>query len=159
MTLKELLSTCNYKTIFNLIYKKHLKSKSNTEVRKFDLGFYSAWMELLSIKPQSARHAYNLYINELEDDLDEDSEPIIDITLRDVDKDELYALDFCKWSEIIDIQIENATSLNRNEILSEILWEITFWGFSQQRISSEQKKIQDSATSEWKDIEKDLGNL
>ena len=69
----------------------------------------------------------------------------IDACLLDEPKDELFALDFVEWKDIIDIEIYNSAKLTQTECLAHILWEITFWGFSEKEIQKQSKKIQDES--------------
>ena len=154
MTLRELLYRKSYKNIFNVIYKTFLKDNAQDRIIDLSIKFENAFTELKSIEKQNKTK--NLVVlNEIESE----EEQIIDVCFYDDKQDEHYSLDFMDWGEIIDCEVVAPKKFNQTTIVAHILWEITFWGFSQQRISSEQKKIQDKSTSEWKDIEKDLGNL
>ena len=160
MTLRKLLNKYRYKNIFNILHKNYLTKKRKEKVQNADLGFYSAWNELISLEvPEVINLVEALHISEVVDDLEPDSLPFIDITLRDRDTDELFSLDFCSWDKLIDLEIENATTLKDDEILAEILWEITFWGFSQDKILKQRKELERETKEAWDEVEKDLGNL
>ena len=72
-----------------------------------------------------------ILLREVIDDSDpEESELYIDVCLSRVSDEETFALDFVDWREIIDMDIRCEKKLDNHGILCHILWEITFWGFS-----------------------------
>jgi hypothetical protein len=161
MTLRRLLNKHNYKKIFNLIFSNFLRKKTYEEVRRLDVNFLNAFNELLEIKPYDNYKNCSIYVTEFSDDLEKNSNSIIDVCLIDNKTDEIFALDFLSWSEIIDLDVKNSTTLEGAELLSHILWEITFWGFSDSRISQERAKLKDGE-KDWEVVEielKDLYNL
>ena len=97
-------------------------------------------------------------MTEFLDDLEETPKTIIDVCLIDNKTDEIFALDFLSWSEIIDLDVKNSTKLNEEELLAHILWEITFWGFSDSKISQERAKL-DGGEKNWEVIENELKDL
>jgi hypothetical protein len=159
MTIKELLKKYRYKNIFNLIYRIFLKEKKPEDIYNLDLNFYTAWKELIKTEAINTLHDTEIYITQIEDDLETPPEPIIDVCLIDNKKDELFALDFVSWGEIVGLKITNATSTKEDECLARILWEITFWGFSDSKISKEKAKLKESVSKEWREVEKDLGDV
>ena len=46
-------------------------------------------------------------------------------------------MDFTDWSEIIDMEVRNTIKISDVKVLSHIMWEITFWGFSQAKIKDQ----------------------
>ena len=62
----------------------------------------------------------------------------------DEEKDELFSLDFVDWTDLIDMNIEKPNNMSEKECLSHILWEITFWGFSNKQVAKERKKLKKS---------------
>lgn len=158
MTLRKLLSKHNYKKIFNFIFKTFLREKTYEQARSFDLNFFNATEELIKIKSYNNHQNCSIYVTEFLDDLEETPKTIIDVCLIDNKTDEIFALDFLSWSEIIDLDVKNSTKLNEEELLAHILWEITFWGFSDSKISQERAKLDDGEKN-WEVIENELKDL
>tara|TARA_B100000073_G_scaffold346473_1_gene357972 strand:- start:540 stop:950 length:411 start_codon:yes stop_codon:yes gene_type:complete len=134
MTLHELINKSNYKTIFNLIYKWHLKSKIYEEVSAYDVKFLDAWTILRKIK-LSKEQDFNIYLKH-------DEESGIDVCLFSIKENSFYALDFVAWDELINMEIVNKSSLSDKEVMASILWEITFWGFNPEQISNQAKVLE-----------------
>jgi len=62
-------------------------------------------------------------------------------------EDEIYSFDFIEWRDIIDMEILKTVKISDIECLAHILWEITFWGFSEEEIEK-QKQITLEASNE-----------
>jgi hypothetical protein len=136
MTLRELLYRKSYKNIFNVIYKTFLKDRTQDKVVEFSIKFQQAFKELKSIEQQNKTK--NLVVlNEVENE----EEQIIDVCFYDDNEDEHYGLDFMDWGEIIDCQVVAPKAFNQTTIVAHILWEITFWGFSREKITEGRKGL------------------
>jgi hypothetical protein len=135
MTLHELINKSNYKTIFNLIYKWHLKSKIYEEVSAYDVKFLDAWTILRKIK-LSKHKDFNIYLKQ-------DEEVGIDVCLFSIKENSFYALDFVAWDELINMEIINKSTLSDKEVMASILWEITFWGFNPEQIKNQAKTLEE----------------
>ena len=136
MTLRELLYRKSYKNIFNVIYKTFLKDNSQDRIIDLSIKFENAFTELKSIEKQNKTK--NLVVlNEIESE----EEQIIDVCFYDDKQDEHYSLDFMDWGEIIDCEVVAPKKFNQTTIVAHILWEITFWGFSREKITKERKEL------------------
>ena len=62
------------------------------------------------------------------------------MVLRDSTTDH-YAADLVSWKELIDLSIVNETNKSMHEIIACILWEITFWGWTDQEVTNERNKL------------------
>ena len=153
MTLRELIKLSPYKDVFNHIYKNYYlnKSFSQDEIIQLDLSFRSSLKELSELS-KCNNVKYDLKLIKLESGEIND----IDVTLFEKSSKTEFAVDFCFWSEIIDSEIINTIDMSDAELLSHILWELTFWGFSEKEISKQRK-----ATLESKEevIDFDLNSL
>ena len=67
MTLRDLIYTCSYKSVFNVIYKVYYKDKTDEEISNADLGFLGAWQNLYKLKANPNKD-WKIYITEKEDD-------------------------------------------------------------------------------------------
>ena len=135
MTLRDLLLKCTYKKSFNQIYKIYLKGEyEDSEVIKFDSLYYTVFQKLTSLpkKPNSNNKIYLAYIA--------GGEREVDVCFLDKNKDELFAMDFIEWGDIIDLEVYTTFQALDEEYLAHILYEITFWGFNPKSIN-EQKKL------------------
>lgn len=52
-----------------------------------------------------------------------------------------FAFGSTKWSELIDTEIINTTQYSNERILAEILWELTFYGWSEKKVEQTWKGI------------------
>jgi hypothetical protein len=136
MTLRELLYRKSYKNIFNIIYKTFLKDHSQDKIVDLSIKFEKAFRELKSVEQQN--ETKNLVVlNEVENE----EEQIIDVCFYDDHEDEHYALDFMDWGEVIECEVVAPKKLNQTTIVAHVLWEITFWGFSREKINEEKKEL------------------
>ena len=134
ITFRELLKKTPYKKVFNEIYSKYYKDKVATDkVIEADSSYLCVYNKLLDLKPNK-REGECIYLVEAKAS---DGEDFIDVCYYNEDTDEIFAIDFMDWSEIIDMKIKNTIEMSEVETLSHILWEITFWGFSQEKIKDQ----------------------
>lgn len=64
-----------------------------------------------------------------------------------------YAFGFCKWSEVIDTPVLDETGLPEHEVLAEILWEMTFYGWTEKDNNNTFDDIKERCARAMKDIE------
>ena len=139
MTLRELLKRKSFKNIFNVIYKNYIKDEAEEKVINFSIGFNRAFDELKCVE-QHIKDKNLIVLNEVK----RDEEQIIDVCFFDHEQDEHHALDFMDWGQIIECEVVAPKKLNQTEIIAHILWEITFWGFSREKIKYERNKTMKS---------------
>ena len=142
MTLRDLLTSTSYKSIFNFLYKKFYQGKnhSKSEIIERDLAYSKVVNTLISLPPKPKAN-FKIYLASIGSNCD------IDVCILDEIEDELFSLDFVPWGDIIDMEIFNTVKVSRPESLAYILWEITFWGFSEEQIEK-QKQITIDASNE-----------
>ena len=137
MTLRELMAKCRYKPTFNAIHQLYYKKESYAKTASADIAFLGAWKELESLYP-NINPQWKIDLQ----DRGRGGQKVIDVCWYSVEEDELYALDFVDWHELIDAEIQGCDpSTLDSEALAHILWEITFWGFSRQQIQRESLKL------------------
>ena len=139
MRLKNLIEELSYKQVFNEIYAYYLKSEENSKVMEHDNAFYLAWNNLSKVKHEESeyREVNNCRIYLLDvakNEKDCICEDYIDVCLYDEEDDEFFAADFQPWEHLISKEILTAINLSREQIMAHILWEITFWGYSSERV-------------------------
>lgn len=136
MTLRELLYRKSYKNIFNVIYKTYLKDKPQDKVTEYSINFHKAFEELKNVEKN--KQTKNLIVlNEIKNE----DEEVIDVCFYDEIEDEHYALDFVDWGEIIECEVVAPKKFNQTTIVAHILWEITFWGYSREKITEQKKDL------------------
>ncbi len=66
-----------------------------------------------------------------------------------------YSFSFTPWEKILGYELdeENVKEYGKENILADILYEISFWGFSEEEMEEEEKKLKE-IVSEIKEIEK-----
>jgi hypothetical protein len=136
MTLRELLYRKSFKNIFNVIYKTFLKDRTQDRIVDLSIKFEKAFRELKNIEQQNKTKNF-ISLNEIEDE----GEQIIDVCFYDESEDEHYALDFMDWGEIIECEVVAPKKFNQTTIVAHVLWEITFWGFSREKITEQRKTL------------------
>lgn len=143
MTLRELLKETPYKSVFNVIYKTFYQEKKylNSKIIEADLSYSKVYKDLLDL-PENKIENQKIYIANVADLAQE-----IDICLLDETEDELYSFDFVPWKDIIDLEMLKTAKLSTVDCLAHILWEMTFWGFSEEQIEK-QKEITINASNE-----------
>lgn len=136
MNIPELFKQSSYKSVFNCIYKTYYKDKKYTqdEIVNCDLSYRKAFDAICGIKIQHDK----TFIIELQNAEIED-EQFIDVCLREVDSKEIFALDFTSWSELSSYEILTRNDLSTHEMAAHILWEMTFWGFSEEQIKKQKE--------------------
>jgi hypothetical protein len=134
-TFRDLISKNNYKPVFNEIHKFYLKEKSLASKQNFDINFYSTWQEVIKLE-KGKRSDDKLYLVQIDTDSDQ---PILDVCVANKEG-ERFALDFADWVDIIDMKVEKPNNMSEKECLAHILWEITFWGFSNDQVAKERKR-------------------
>lgn len=155
MNLKDLISSVNYKSVFNIVYKEYYKDKkySNSKMMDVDYAYSKVFENLKSkeINKEEKPLSITFQIHENEGD------KFVDTCLYDEDKDELMALDFVSWDILLGYNINNSLNLSPEEMAAHLLWEITFWGFTEDKIKKEAEAIEKHASesSEWVEVNLD----
>lgn len=135
-TLKQLIHTNSYKPVFNEINRKYLKDKSNAEKSNSDINFLSVWNNLEKLKVSEKTSSFQIHLTEVENELE--------ASLLDTSNDEFFAMDFMPWNELINLPVYFSETITETRCLAVILWEITFWGFTQEQINKQLNSLIDA---------------
>jgi hypothetical protein len=139
MTLRDLISNCTFKKTFNELYKSYFKGcLKNDEIQKLDLRYYK-FFEYLKSLPENKTSSDKIYVTHTSGE-----DFVIDVCFLDKHKDELFALDFVDWDDIIDLEVYRTFQISDEECLAHILHEITFWGFDKETFEKQKKILRDS---------------
>ena len=79
----------------------------------------------------------------LKEFIDESDEGYVGVCLYDTATDKTFACDFCSWVDLVDLIVEDRIGLALEDQLAHILWEITFWGYSEETIATERRLLED----------------
>jgi hypothetical protein len=144
MKFRELLKESGYKQVFNVIYKNYYKHKNHSQddIISFDILYRKAFDTLLA-KDAGRSNSFEILLQ----DIKSDEEDIIDVCIKDLKTEEIFALDFIPWAELVDSEVNIREDMKNYEICAHILWEITFWGFTEKEIEA-QKEATKNADNE-----------
>jgi hypothetical protein len=145
MKVSELVKKCNYKKVFNIVYKKYLINKSPEHVIRVDLEIQKAYnfISKVSCSPEVAKDSHSVYVLFTEGEQ-------VDICIHDEESDELCSLDLYDWTQLACLEFKKGCELSSSEIAAEILWEITHWG-NNEDIKKLLKDIDDTINNLTKD--------
>jgi len=135
MTLRDLIKKCNYKQVFNCLYREYYKNERHEKISLADLAYYKAWDELSEKEPSHNPNSWEIYITQR----DEKDEVVVHVSLYD--GQEMCAVDFVSWGDLIDCEVRKMTPISDNLALAHILWEITFYGFTEKEVSKAKKRL------------------
>ena len=136
MTLRDLLNKSSFKSVFNKIHKIYYKNNKEDELEKVSYNYRKVF-DLLCQKPKNQNEDWRIYITEKE----EDGDKYIDVCYYNELDDEIYAIDFVSWSELIDLEIYLCVDMDDITTLAHILWEITFYGFNEESLAEAKKSL------------------
>lgn len=139
MTLRSIINKNSYKKIFNFIYKIYYSEKNyvSSDIMQYDIAYLNVFNALRDLSTNDDK-TLQFNIKECEDCCES---KCIDVTLFEPSSYETFACDFYPWSELIDIDIMCDLPISEAEIAAHIFWEITFWGFSEEKIKEESDLI------------------
>lgn len=127
--------------IYNVYYR--LKDNTFPEIME-SYGNVMKELESLPSKPDSNFHIV------LQEAVTNDEE-YVDVCIYNTVEDEHYAVDFIDWSDLIDLLIEDRIGLAQADQLAHVLYELTFWGFTEDQIKKE-KNLLDLAAKETEQV-------
>ena len=136
MTFRELINGCSFKSVFNKIQSEYLKGKGEEFLTEESCNYRKVY-DLLSQKSVSPNNEWKIYITEKE----EGEDKYIDVCYYNEPDDEIFAIDFVPWSDLIDLEIYHCVEMDKITTLAHILWEITFHGFSESQIHKTKKSL------------------
>jgi hypothetical protein len=166
MTLRDLLRKTSYHAIFNCIHKEYYYKDPDDEVIEVSLSYRRVINKLLSYD-ESPDPEYQILIRAPEGEASEKTASFIDVYLQTSEDGETYAMDLVSWVELVDSEIHNHAKLNNDCAAAHILWEITFYGFTEECVDKEKVEMDelikriDSGEEKlipWEEIEKEIDN-
>jgi hypothetical protein len=137
MTFRELLSKFSLDELWYYLSMRHGLQRKPIKASKLSKLYGSARDELLALELNQGEICGELSCDFCADKTDEWNYTFFGVSLKE--GEETYAIDFIPWTDIIDLSVSQ-TSLDRyGEWLcaAEILWEVTFHGYSADTVASE----------------------
>ena len=152
MTFKDLLEDCEIPKIIKLwdSYYDNFEYDSNPS------DFIPEYIEYLKILNPVKSDEFEIVIT-TEKDFDENDFIVVNGKSKNSEDSESYAMELSTNEEWLGFDIVDNLNLSKEEIITHILWEMSFCGLS----NEERKKIQDELDRRVKDIKKweDEGTL
>ena len=140
ISFNELVMKSSFNDIMDAMYIHHVNEKENID------GYKNAFHTLKSLKP--IKPSFNMYIclNTVIDEFSEEHIEYIDVYGFIKGQKVNYAIDLMDWRNILYLNIHPDTlkMFDKNIIVAEILWEITFNGYSPTDIVSFSTRLKDS---------------
>lgn len=180
MTLRTLISTTEWSSVYKYLYDRQFKNedygvKTHTEEQIY-VAYYNVLCELKANAPQSpsenklvvAEQVDWYYTHLLEhpeeveilrtslkfnDDgtLDKSVYLYLDTFTTQLNKSEHYGLSIGSWGDLMEMEIDNTSkNLPDEALLGEILWELTFFGFTEKKNKEFWSEIEESIDRELK---------
>ena len=143
ISFKELIMNSSFNDVMKAIYLYHDDEQKNIDRYK------QAFNILKNIKP--IKPSFNMYIklNTVIDEYSKKYTEHIDVSGFIKERNVNYAIDLMNWANVLYLNIHPDTLKNfdKNTIIAEVLWEITFFGYSPDDIDSFCSKLTNSFES------------
>lgn len=140
ISFNELLTNSSFDDVMDAMHVHHADEKENID------GYKNAFHILNGLKP--IKPSFNMYIclNTVIDKFSEEHTEYIDVYGFIRGRNVKYAIDLMDWHNILYLNIHPDTLkiFDKNIIVAEILWEITFHGYSPTDINLFSTRLKDS---------------
>ena len=125
-----------HKTVMCLAQTHH----QDTSVQQVYMIYTDVMRELLE---SDANDKYADHQLVLDDVVDEDThEEYMDVTLKK--QDETWAIDFIPWGDLLCCEVVDNVGMDTSNLLAHILWELTFWGWTNSDVQEQANTLSDS---------------
>lgn len=169
-TLRDLIQTCDDRSkVYDIIHQEYYSDKTASGDYGIICVSYDSVLEELLHKPSKLiSEKWQICLRESIDDLPPVPVTYIDVCLLDSKAQETYAIDMVPWEDLIDYGVVYKKEEIRFDVyttLAHILWEITFYGYTEEKIMEAKAGIEeqcrriDSGEEKlipWEEIKKDL---
>jgi hypothetical protein len=159
MKLRDLIETCDLEKVYIFLHKRDAYNGTESKIGDVKKAYSSTIKELLSNKDVPSDDTilvknvvdwYYTYLIENPKEaktsteskfcsdgvtLDKSQYVYINVNLKESSGEEIGIGDQ-SWASLISMEVENAENLSNEALLGEILWEITFHGFSEKKVES-----------------------
>ena len=118
--------------IYNVYYR--LKDKTFPEV----MSSYGNVIKELQSLPEKKDSNFHIVVESVVDNQEE----TVDVHIKNVVDGDTFAMDFIDWGDLVDLLIEDKTGLSQADQIAHILYELTFWGFTEGQVKHEKKLLE-----------------
>lgn len=143
MKLHQLFTKYNWDEISTRFFQLYPDQEKNAD------GYAAAYKELAEM--QAGTSNYNLVIDHVisteQDHGYEDDWYHVYAVDKNVNIDQRWAIDYMEWADCLDLEIA-PTTLSEQDILSHIMYELTFYGYSSSEVTTQRSAIMDNAFDE-----------
>lgn len=134
MKLKELILKYEWNQVENT-YKKLYP-----DYERYIVGISKAFNELKKISKKKLIETEFSIVVEFVEKSELSDESFYIVSGNKIGSEDIYSLAYTEWQEWLNMEIKE-TNLNESEILSHILWEMTFLGFSNKLVKKRIKNF------------------
>jgi hypothetical protein len=103
--------------------------------------YLSVARELRCLPGDDKLHDHQIVLTEVQD-LDQS---YVDVHLKRLDQD--WSCSYVCWTQLIDLQVVDLVGLQTHEVLSHILWEITFHGLTNDKVNKSRETLENLCSS------------
>jgi hypothetical protein len=97
------------------------------------LGYHKVFEDLKRLEPTPKKNLDRINVKMILDDLSPDESPYAHVCAYD-DKDERWGISMTNWSEVLSLDFSWEDDFTEKDALCEVLWEITWYGFSNEDV-------------------------
>ena len=139
--INEVLDSGKFFKVVTTLKDHHYSDMSEEDVEYISHSYMSVIDELLEKPPDESTD--RLVVSEKVDDLSDPPEEYIDTLITNSDGTDRRAIDFVPWSSLIDLEVDSDLKLQTSALLAHILWEITFYGYTENKVKEEREELQE----------------
>jgi hypothetical protein len=139
-TLYAILREVNFKDVFKRLCLHFKDQEDGEEV------YEGVFNELLKKKLDGHYNLNDLFINIENVKEEDDGTEWLDVTGVNVNTRQHYGIEFCKWSDWVSMFITQETldAFSKEDIVAACLYEMTFFGFTEETVMDEKDKLEKS---------------
>lgn len=146
MKFKELLLKCDKEKVALKNAERDISINSSDQKYTLEnqkLGYLDVIVQLLNLKSRNS-NIWTLIVERVENDPCNNYEPW-DGHVYGIKKGskETWAMEYTKWEHLLGMEVK--TSYNIDDTIAYLLWELTFVGFSQEKIQDHLKELNKDA--------------
>jgi len=142
-TLASILKDVEFEPVFERLCKWYPREERNKS------GYESVFNMLLTLTPKKSHNLNDTFIAAELTQYPSDDIPCLDIYGTKPKNDTVrYGMEFCPWVDWVSMFItqESLDNFSKEDIVAGCLYEMTFFGFTEENISNELKKMEDNIT-------------
>jgi hypothetical protein len=180
MTLRQLLHAVDLDAVYALINKKDCgtEPKKNAPTLKQTTDAYTPVVHELILKPKARKYSMSILVKMSEDWFDKHLYPDVcflnpkyvappkgykpwggtknmppkHYNCNANKHNKTFAMGFTPWSKLIDTPIVNEAGYANESVLAEILWELTFYGWTEKKVDVRVKEIEGKIKEAMKEV-------